>query len=131
VFRSANDSVTLTQTATATGPGGWRIESGPPNQRRPIEVSAGGRNKSAGGWGHLQDATAAVAFAWPRFGRDAGTYAISLAGSGQASFRFAPAVAATQIQMVVFEHFVATPVAIGAATNPMAMLTPLAVTVER
>jgi hypothetical protein len=131
VFRSATDLVTLTQTATADGPSGWRIESGAPNQRRAIEVSTGNRNKSAGGWGHLQDGKSAVAFAWPRFGRDAATYSISLAGSGQATFRFAPSAPSTQMQMVLYEHFVATPVAIGAATNPTAMLTPLAVTVER
>jgi hypothetical protein len=33
--------------------------------------------------------------------------------------------------LIVFEHFVATPIAIGAATNPTAMLTPLSVTLER
>jgi hypothetical protein len=33
--------------------------------------------------------------------------------------------------MVLYEHFVSTPVAIGAATSPMAMLSPLGVTVER
>ena len=37
----------------------------------------------------------------------------------------------TQHRLTVYEHFVATPVAIGAATNPMAMLTPLVVSVDR
>jgi len=72
-----------------------------------------------------------VAFAVARFGREAGTYSIALAGSGQATFRFAPASGTTQPQLVLYEHFVSTPVAIGAATNPTAMLTPLTVTVER
>jgi hypothetical protein len=131
VFQAATDAVTLTQTSTESGPGGWRIETGPPNQRRVVEMSAGSRNKNAGGWGHVQDAKSAVAFAIPRFGRDAGTYSIALTGAGQATFRVAPAGGAGQPQITVYEHFVSTPVAIGAATNPMAMLTPIAVTVER
>jgi hypothetical protein len=131
VFRAATDAVTLTQTATAGGPGTWKIESGPLNQRRPIETSAGSRSKSAAGWGHLQDAKSAVAFAMARFGRDAGTYTIALSGGGQTTFRYAPSTPGQQQQMVLYEHFVATPVAIGAATNPMAMLNPPSVTVER
>ena len=131
VFQAATDTVLLTQTSTASGPTGWKIETGSGNQRRPAEVSAGTRNKIGGGWGHLQDAKSAVAFAVARFGREAGTYSIALAGSGQATFRFAPASGTTQPQLVLYEHFVSTPVAIGAATNPTAMLTPLTVTVER
>lgn len=131
VFRAATDTVTLTQTAGVGGASGWKIESGPLNQRRILETSAGARDKNANGWGHLQDSKAAVAFGFARFGRDAGTYSVALSGGGQATFRFAPAAPATQQQVVLFEHFVATPVAIGAATNPTTMLTPLAVTAER
>ena len=85
----------------------------------------------ATGWGHLQDAKSAVAFAVARFGKDAGTSTIALGGSGQLTARFQPASPTTQLQLTLFEHFVATPVAIGAATNPTAMLTPPSVTVER
>ena len=131
VFRAATDQIALTQTSTASGATGWKIESGPLNQRRTVEVSAGSRNKNAAGWGHLQNATAAVAFGVARFGRDAGTSSIVLSGSGQATYRFAPAAPSTQHQLTVYEHFVSVPVAIGAATNPTAMLTPLSVTVER
>jgi hypothetical protein len=131
VFRAATDAITLTESANAGGPGGWRIESGPPNQRRAVETSAGSRPKLALGWGHVQDVKSAVAFAVSRFGRDPGTWTISLAGSGQAVFRFVPASGATQQQLVVYEHFVSTPVAIGAATNATAMLNPPQVSVER
>lgn len=131
VFRTATDQVTLTQTSTAAGATGWKIESGPLNQRRAVEVSAGSRNKNANGWGHLQSANAAVAFGFSRFGRDAGTHSIALSGAGQATYRYVPAAAATQYQLTLYEHFVAVPVAIGAATNPTAMLTALSVTVER
>ncbi|MGC4083053.1 MAG: hypothetical protein QM736_13320 [Vicinamibacterales bacterium] len=72
------------------------IESGPANQRRVLEMSSGSRNKNASGWGHMQDAKAAVAFGMPRFGRDTGTYTIALAGSGQATFRFAPTTPSTR-----------------------------------
>ena len=131
VFQAATDNVVLTQTNTASGSAGWKIETGPPNQRRVIEVSANSRNKTATGWGHVQDATSAVAFAFARFGRDAGTYSIALSGGGQATFRFVPASPSSQPQIVLYEHFVGTPVAVGAATNPTAMLNPPTVLVER
>ncbi len=131
VFRAAADLTTLTQSVGPSGPTGWRIESGPASQRRALETSTATRAKNAAGWGHLQDVGAAVAFAIGQFGRSAGTYTITLAGSGQASYRFQPAEATTQHQLVVYEHFVATPVAVGAATNPTAMLTPLSVTLDR
>ena len=47
------------------------------------------------------------------------------------AWRFAPSADEQRHQLVTFEHFVATPIAIGAATSPTAMLNPLAVTVER
>ncbi|MEQ1729070.1 MAG: hypothetical protein ABL982_11890 [Vicinamibacterales bacterium] len=131
VFRAATDSITLTQSVGVSGPSGWKIESGPLNQRRALEVSAGARSKATNGWGHVQDSAAAVAFGFARFGRDAGNYSIALSAGGQSTFRFAPAAPVTQHQVVLYEHFVATPVAIGAATNPTAMLTPPSVTVER
>jgi hypothetical protein len=131
VFRAATEAVSLTQTATASGASGWRVETGTGNQRRAVETSAGARAKNGGGWGHIQDAKSAVAFGFARFGRDAGTYSIALSGGGQTTFRFAPAAPTTQHQITVYEHFVSTPVAIGAATNPTAMLTGLSVTVER
>ena len=131
VFRTAADTIVLTQTATASGPGTWKVESGPANQRRALETSAGSRNKNAGGWGHLQDAKSVVAFGFARFGKDAGTYSIAFNGAGAATFRFAPAAPTAQHQLTLYEHFVSTPVAVGAATNPTAMLTPLSVTVER
>lgn len=130
-FRAATDQITLTQLTTTAGSNSWKIESGPFNQRRALETSAGPRVRLATGWGHLQDAKSAVAFAVARFGKDPGTSTIALGGNGQLTARFQPASASTQLQLTLFEHFVATPVAIGAATNPTAMLTPPSVTVER
>lgn len=130
-FRAATDQITLTQLTTTAGSNSWKIESGPFNQRRALETSAGPRARLATGWGHLQDGKAAVAFAVARFGKDPGTSTIALSGNGQLTARFQPASPSMQLQLTLFEHFVATPVAIGAATNPTAMLTPPSVTVER
>jgi hypothetical protein len=131
VFRNPTDGVVLTQTTNPAGATGWKVDTIAQGQRRPYEASASTRAKMASGWGHLQDGKAAVAFAVERFGRDPGVYSIALDGRGQASFRFAPSEPATQHRLVVYQHFVATPVAIGAATNPTAMLSPIAVTIER
>jgi hypothetical protein len=131
VFRNPADAVVLTQRVNATGPSGWTVETVAQSQRRGYETSAGSRPKLAFGWGHLQDAKAAVAFAVEQFGRSPGVYSITLDGRGQTSFRFVPTEAATLHHLTVYEHFVATPVAIGAATNPTAMLAPPAVSVER
>ena len=65
-----------------------------------------------------------------RFGAEPGTYSIALNGQGQAVFRFAPAQPAPHHRLTVYEHFVAAPVLIGAATSPTAMLNPLVVSVK-
>jgi hypothetical protein len=131
VFRNPTDAVLLTQTRNASG-GSWKIETSAQGQpRRPYEASAGTRVKVASGWGHLQDAKAAVAFAVEGFGRDEGTYSIALDGKGQASFRYVPAAPTTEHHLTVYQHFVSTPVAIGAATNPTSMLRAPAVILDR
>jgi hypothetical protein len=131
VFRNAADAVLLTETRNASG-GNWKIETSAQGQpRRPYESSAGTRVKVASGWGHLQDAKAAVAFAVDGFGRDEGIYSISLDGKGQTSFRAVPAAPLTEHHLTVYEHFVSTPVAIGAATNPTSMLRTPAVILDR
>lgn len=131
VLRNAGDMVLLTQTKSAAG-ARWKIETAVQDQQpRMYELSAGPRAKMASGWGHIQDAKAAVAFGIDHFARENGTYTLTLTGKGETTFRFAPAAPATEHHLTVYEHFVATPVAIGAATNPTAMLHPLEVTIER
>jgi hypothetical protein len=85
----------------------------------------------------VQDARGAVAFAIDGVGRTAGTYTVSLDGQGQTSFAFAPGqrtpplpAQRRQHRLTVYQHFVSTPVAIGAATSPASMLSPLAVDVK-
>jgi hypothetical protein len=130
VFRNATDAALLTQTVDAGGTNGWSIQTGTQAEPRPYESSTAGRARAAAGWGHILDAKAAVAFAIDRFASAAGTYTISLNGQGQAVFRFAPAPGATEHRLTVYEHFVVTPVPIGAATSPTAMINPLAVSVK-
>lgn len=129
VFRNAADAVLLTQTISPKG-NEWVVQTGPQNELRPYETSAGTRTKVASGWGHILDARGAMAYGIDRFGSEAGSYTISLNGQGQATFSFAPAQPKTQHRFTVYEHFVTTPVAIGAATNPTAMLNPLVVRVN-
>src|SRR4051812_2583026 len=105
MFRNPGDAVLLTQTRNASG-ASWRVETSAQGQpRRPYETSAGTRVKVASGWGHLQDAKAAVAFAVEGFGRDEGTYSVALDGKGQAAFRYVPAEATTEHHLTVYEHF--------------------------
>jgi hypothetical protein len=130
VFRNATDAALLTQTINPLGTNGWTVQTGTQAERRPYESSTASRTRVAGGWGHILDAKAAIAFAIDRFATEAGTYTISLNGQGQAAFRFAPAQGSAQHRLTVYEHFVATPVPIGAATSPASMINPLAVSVK-
>jgi hypothetical protein len=129
VIRNPTDAVLLTQTI---GPraNDWVVATGSQTELRPYETSAGGRVKIATGWGHILDARSAMAYGIDRFGSEPGVYTIALNGGGQISFDFTPAQPRTAHRFVVYEHFVTTPVAIGAATNPTAMLHPLAVIVK-
>jgi hypothetical protein len=130
VLRTAADSATLTQTVTAGGSADWQIRTGPTGQEQLYETPGANRSRVTG-WGHIQDAKGVVAFAVGGFGRQPGTYNIALDGAGHATFRMAPGQASTRHQITVYEHFVATPVQIGAATSPAAMLSPLTAVCDR
>ena len=103
-FRNATDSVTLTQDA-----GGWKVMT----KEQLYETSKGVTD--AVRWGHIQDGKEVVAFG--------GATNFTLDGRGQVMFRSAPP------ELKIFEHFVNTPVQIGAATSPSALLSPLTVEV--
>jgi hypothetical protein len=128
-FRNANDSAMLTQ-VTGSSKSDWQIATGPQGSERPYERSVRGRPAQAAGWGHLQGTTRAVAFAFEGFGRRPGQYAMALDGSGQVVFRFTPEHPVTAHSISVYEHYVASPAALGAATSPVAMSSPLVVTLE-
>lgn len=127
-LRNATDTAVLTQTVNQKGPAGWIVRTGAQGgQLNDYENSASGH---ARGWGHLLDARGAVAFGFAEFAREPGTYRIAFSGSGQASFSFEPSRPAAEHRLIVYQHFVSTPVPIGAATSPTAMLSPLKVDVK-
>ena len=129
-LRDAEDAVTLTQQIDATHDD-WQIWTSAGGEQRLVERAAGARPRHAEGWGHLQDGNRVVAFAVERFAAGRGTHTITLDGLGQMAFSFAPARPQARHELAVYLHFVASPAPIGAATPPVAMSTPLAVTVER
>lgn len=121
-LQTAQDSVTLTQTVRPQGAGEWYVTSGPKGKEQSYEDS----DRSAPvGWAHLQSRNEAIAFVMEDIARQPGTYRFTLDGDGQTSFRFASAPAAARHHLTVYEHFVRTPVHIGAATSPASVLNPL------
>ncbi len=124
-MRAITDSVMLTQT-----PHDWNIVTSSGGKAQLYETS-GTTPAGAVRWGHIQDAKEVVAFALESHADQAdGAWNIRLEGSGQLAFSYAAASPATEHRMTVYEHFVTTPVQIGAATSPSAILSPLTVTVE-
>jgi hypothetical protein len=128
-FRNATDTAVLLPDGQSER---TRRLDGPHWQRGgalgDYESSPTGR--AASGWGHLLDARGAVAFGVADFAREQGAYRIALSGSGQTSFSFEPSRQATEHRITVYQHFVSTPVPIGAATSPTAMLSPLKVEIR-
>ena len=128
-LRNEDSSVVLTNAVEVRGATTWRVDTGPKGQERLYET-AGSTRPVVAGWGHLQGETEVVAFAMDRFAGAPGTYSIALDGAGQASFHVAPATSVTRHELTVYQHFVGTPVQIGAATSPPSMLRPLVARVD-
>lgn len=128
-LRNENSSVVLTNEVEVAGATGWWVDLGPKGQERPYETTGSTRPRVAG-WGHVQGGTEVVAFGMDRFATAPGTYRIALDGAGQTSFRVTPATPVTRHQLTVYQHFVSTPVQIGAATSPPSMLSPLAARID-
>jgi len=128
-FRNAGDSARLQQTIASAG-NTWDVQTGTQGELRPYESAAANRAKTVFGWGHMLDATRAVAFGIDRFGTERGKYLIALNGQGQMTFRLEAELPKTEHRLTVYQHFVSTPVPIGAATSPTAMLNQLAVVVK-
>jgi hypothetical protein len=135
-FRNPTDAMVFSQTTPEGGqPSPWKVEAGAAGDLRVVETSVDAGPPPASRTlmartGHLQSATQAVAFAIDQLRSAMGTYSVSLDGRGQATYAFAPAGPSTNHVLVVYQHFVSTPVAIGAATSPAAMVQPLAVQVQ-
>jgi hypothetical protein len=119
-FRNATDSVMLTQTE-----GEWKVSAGPRGKEQLQEISTGATGFVP--WAHLQDTKEVVAFGWYAPKVDDGIRQFTLDGNGQALIRFYPSIHESAHGLNIFEHFVSTPVQIGAATSPAALLSPLVV----
>ncbi len=99
--------------------------------RTQVSETASQRAVPFAGWAHLQGGGEVVAFAVENAERYDGGVALEFGGDGQADIRLSPAAPAARHQLTVYEHFVGVPVQIGAATAPPAILSPLAVSLER
>lgn len=111
VLRAPTDSVILTQDLA-----GWRV-----NTNNQLYETSNSTERIH--WGHLQDGKEVVALAWEA--PAGGAWRTRIDGNGQFS------VTAAGHQLSVIEHFVNSPVQIGAATSPAALLSPLLVEVGR
>ena len=125
-LRNPTDSVAMHH----SGVGDWMVSTGPKGRLQPYETSTADR-ATFGGWGHVQGAKEVVAFAIEGMPARRGTYDVAIDGEGQTSFRFAAAAPQPQHELIVYEHFVSTPVQIGAATSPATILSPLIATCDR
>jgi hypothetical protein len=129
-MRAATDSVVMSDTVGATATGEWTVSSGPKGREVAAETS-GPDAASFGGWGHVQGAKEVVAYAIEGVKTRRGTYRIAIDGSGQTTFQVSAPAPQPKHELTVYAHFVSTPVQIGAATSPAAILSPLFATCER
>jgi hypothetical protein len=129
-IRAATDSVIMNDMVGTSGAGEWIVSSGPKGRELASETS-GADVASFGGWGHIQGAKEVVAYAIEGVKTRPGTYRIAIDGTGQATFQLSSPSPQTKHELTVYAHFVSTPVQIGAATSPAAILSPLLATCER
>ena len=124
-LRAPGDVVALVQSVVRPGAADWQIRLRNASGEWVQERAAGKRPAIAEGWGHLEGADRALAFAVEDFARQPGEYTIELAGDGKLAFRFAPSDPAATHSLAVYQHYVSVPVSLGAATSPIAMASPL------
>ena len=129
-IRAATDSVVMTDTVGATATGDWTVSSGPKGREVATETSRPDAASFAG-WGHVQGGKEVVAYAIEGVKTRRGTYRIAIDGTGQTMFQVSPPAPQTRHELTVYAHFVSTPVQIGAATSPAAILSPLLATCDR
>jgi hypothetical protein len=129
-LRNPGDTVMLSEAVKTSGVNEWKITTGSNGQEQSYETGVADRSKVIR-WAHLQDGNEVIAFVMETESSSAGTYRIRLAGDGQTSFHFAPALPRAQHLLTVYEHYVAPPVQIGAATSPSSILSPLSAVCDR
>jgi hypothetical protein len=128
-FRDPTGSAIYTRTVDADGVTSWEVRAGAAGSERPYEQGEPGDVDATRTWAHFVGPDEAVAFA-VETSPEPGTLTMWLTGTGQTTVSFRSAEPATEHVLTVYEHYVATPVPIGAATSPASALSPLTVTVE-
>jgi hypothetical protein len=123
-FKTSVENVSLTQTFKPGAATEWRVVMNPKGQEQVVETGTLDSMKRVG-WGHIQDAHEVVALGLETPEKIAGTSNMTILGNGQTRFSFAPAAPTTEHRLTVYQHFVVTPVQIGAVTTPSSMLAPL------
>ncbi|PWU12034.1 MAG: hypothetical protein C5B51_01440 [Terriglobia bacterium] len=123
-LRNPGDTVQLSEVVKTSGTNAWKVTMTSNGQEQPYETGVADRSKVIR-WAHLQNSNEVIAFVMETGGSPSGTYVIRLAGDGQTSFHFAPALPRAQHHLTLYEHYVAPPVHIGAATSPSSVLNPL------
>lgn len=128
-FRDPTGSVILDREVDEQGAVSWHVQAGAAGSERPYEA---GETSSGGSatWAHLVGPEEAVAFAVEEVTGRPGNISMWLTGTGQTTITFRSAEPATEHELSVVQHYVGTPVPIGAATSPASILNPLRVTVE-
>jgi hypothetical protein len=129
-FRDQTGSAVFTRTVEESGASSWQILSGAAGSERPYEQGGPDPAETARTWAHLVGPEEAIAFAVETTPGSAGTLTMWFTGIGQTSIGFRSAEPASEHAITVYQHYVATPVPIGAATSPASILSPLRVTVE-
>ena len=79
----------------------------------------------------MQGSREVVAFAIERLSARTGTLRVGIGGDGELVFHLIPSAPRETHDLTVYQHYVSTPVQIGAATSPAAILSPLAAFCER
>lgn len=128
-FRDPTGSTLFERTLDANGDVSWTVRAGNAGAEAPYEqgtMPAGGSST----WAHFVGPEEAVAFAVEEGTGAPGTITMWLTGTGQTTITFASTEPTTEHDFTVVEHYVATPVPVGAATSPASILAPLAVTVD-
>ncbi len=128
-LRRAEDQVRFTEDQTGPATAVWQARAGSGGALAVIETS-GDQPAPVVRWAHLQGASEAVAFAFDVAPGQRGSYRVTFDGSGHAAVTVAQLLPAPRYALTLYEHFVSTPIEIGAATSPAAALSPLRVTVE-
>lgn len=129
-FRDPTGSTILARTVDEAGVVGWQVRAGAAGSEEAYEVGEPGDVTGSATWAHMVGGDEAVAFAVEEGTGQAGTLTGWLTGTGQTTFTFESAEPATEHELTLWQHYVSTPVPIGAATSPASMLSPLRVTVE-